>query len=281
MTQIPLAQNPTARRAIEGAAPWIEMLARVGYASRGVIYITIGGLAVALARGSGGETTDSRGVLQRIADAPFGKAALAIIALGLAGYAVWRMTEALANPAALGSDAKDVFRRVAHGVRGVIYGALAFAAARLAMGESSGGSSGQTQDITARVMEMPGGRWVIGIVGAIVAGYGLHSLVKAWRSDIGKHMRVAEMSRDTSRQIVHASRFGIAARGVVFVIIGWFFIQAAVEFNAREAGGVGEALDTLARQPHGPWLLGIVALGLVAFGVHSLLEAKYRRIDVA
>ena len=279
--QIPLEHNRTTRRALDGAVSWIETLARVGYASRGVIYITIGGLAVALARGSGGETTDSRGVLHRIADAPFGKVALAIIAVGLAGYAVWRVTEAMANPASLGSDAKDVFRRIGHGVRGVIYAALAFAAARLAIGDSSGGSPGQTQDLTARVMEMPGGRWMIGLVGAIIAGYGIHSLVKAWRSDIGKHMRVAEMSRDTSRQIIHVSRFGIAARGVVFVIIGWFFIQAALETNAREAGGVGEALDTLARQPHGPWLLGIIALGLVAFGIHSLLEAKYRRIDVA
>ena len=280
MTQIPLAQSATARRAIDGAASWIETLARVGYASRGVIYITIGALAIAVARRSGGETTDSRGALERIGDQPLGRAALAIIALGLAGYAIWRLTEAFSNPARLGRDAKDVFRRIAHGVRGVIYGALAFAAARMAAGGSSGGSGG-TRDLTAQVMGMPGGRLAILLVGAIIAGYGIHSLIKAWRSDIGKHMRVAEMSRDTSRQIIHVSRFGIAARGVVFVLVGWFFVEAAEQYDPSEAGGVGEALDTLARQPHGPWLLGIIALGLVAFGVHSLLEAKYRRIDVA
>ena len=281
MTQIPLAQNPTARRAVDGASSWIEMMARVGYASRGVIYITIGGLALSLAAGAGGETTDSRGVLQRIAEQSFGKVALVVIALGLAGYAIWRLVEAFSNPARLGREPKDIVRRIAYGVRGVIYGALAIAAVRLAMGDSSGGSSGETRDLTARVMEMPAGRWMIGIVGAIIIGYGIHSLLKAWRSDIGKHMRVGEMSQDTSHRIIHVSRFGIGARGLVFVLIGWFFIQAAMQYDPSAAGGVGEALDTLARQPHGPWLLGIVALGLIAFGIHSLLEAKYRRIDVA
>ena len=281
MTPLPFAESAGARRAIDGAASWIEALARVGYASRGVIYITIGALAIAVARGSGGRTTDSRGALEQIGDQPLGKAALVIITLGLAGYAIWRLTEALSNPARLGHNAKDVFRRVGHGVRGVIYGALAFAAARLAMGGSSGASAGNTQDLTARVMEMPAGRFAIGLVGAIIFGYGIHSLIKAWRSDIGKHMRVAEMSRDTTRQIVHVSRFGIAARGIVFVLMGWFFAQAAMQYDPSEAGGVGEALDALARQPHGQWLLGTVALGLVAFGIHSLLEAKYRRIDVA
>lgn len=279
--QVPLARSPMAQRSVDSASAWIEMLARVGYASRGVIYVTIGALALSLARGGGGETTDSRGALGRIAEQPLGTAAIAVIALGLAGYAIWRLTEALANPARLGHDARDVFRRIANAVRGIIYAALAFAAAGLATGDSSGAQPGQTDDLTARAMALPAGRWLVGLVGAIIIGYGIHSLIKAWRSDIGKHMRVAEMSRDTSRRIIHVSRFGIGARGLVFMIVGWFFVQAAMQFDAREAGGVGEALDTLARQPHGPWLLGIVALGLVAFGIHSLLESKYRRIDVA
>ena len=263
----------------DGTASWIEMLARVGYASRGVMYIIIGALAVALARGSGGETTDSRGALKMIGEQPLGNAALFVVALGLAGYAVWRLTEAITNPGRLGNSAKDILRRIAHAVRGVIYGVLAVAAVRLAMGGSSGSSSG-TDEWTARVMAVPAGRWMVALVGMIIIGYGIHRLIRAWKSDIGKHMRVTEMSEDTSRKIIHVSRFGIGARGLVFVLVGWFFVQAAWQFDSSEAGGVAEALDTLARQPHGKWLLGIVALGLAAFGVHSLLEAKYRRIDV-
>jgi hypothetical protein len=261
------------------------MLARVGYVSRGVLYIIIGALAIALAMGSGGATTGSRGALQTIADQPLGTAALIVIALGLGGYALWRLSEAFANPEGLGSDAKGVLRRVGYAVRAVIYGALAVAAVRIATGDSSGssssGSSAQTDSWTARVMELPAGRWLVGIAGAILVGYGIHRLIQAWRADIGRHMRLAQMSRDTSRWVIHVSRFGVAARGVVFVLIGWFFVQAAVQYDPSEAGGVAEALNTLAGASYGPWLLGIVALGLVAFGVHSLLEAKYRRIDVA
>ena len=271
----------TARDAVGSAASWIETLARVGYASRGVLYIIIGALAIALAMGSGGETTGSRGALQTIAEQPFGTVALIVIAIGLAGYAAWRLTQVFANPEHLGSDAKGIARRIGYAVRALIYGALAFAAARMALGSSSSASSDQTDSWTARVMELPAGRWLVGIAGAIIIGYGIHNLIKAWRADIGKHMRLGEMTRDTSRWVIHVSRFGIAARGVVFVLVGWFFVQAAWQYDPEEAGGVAEALNALAAESYGPWLRGIVALGLVAFGVHSLLEAKYRRIDVA
>lgn len=273
--------SSTARDAIGGAAPWIERLARVGYASRGVIYIIIGGLAVALARQTGGATTDSRGALGRIAEQPLGSVALVVIAAGLAGYAVWRLIEAVMNPEHLPNDPKGIIKRVGYAGRGLIYVGLAIAAFRMASGRSSGGGSGGADDWTARVMSLPAGRWLVGLAAVLLIAYGIHRIIRAWRADIGKHMRIGEMTDDTSHQVIHVSRFGIAARGVVFVLVGWLLVQAALHLNPSEAGGVGEALDSLARQPFGRWLLGIVALGLVAFGVHSLLEAKYRRIDVA
>jgi hypothetical protein len=272
----------TTRSATDGVAGWIETLARVGYASRGVLYIIIGALAISLAMGSGGQTTGSRGALQTIANQPLGTAALVVIALGLFGYAAWRISQAFANPQHLGSDAKSVLRRVGYAVRALVYGSLAVAAARIALGDSSGGSSGgQSDGLTATVMGMPAGRWIVGLVGLIIIAYGIHRLVQAWQADIGKHMRLGEVSHDTGRWIIHVSRFGIAARGVIFVMIGWFFVQAAVQYDPSEAGGVAQALNSLAGESYGQWLLGIVALGLVAFGVYSLLQAKYRRIDVA
>jgi hypothetical protein len=281
VANIRLERDSPAGGAVGGAASWIETLARVGYASRGVLYIIVGALATSLAMGSDGATTDSRGALQAIADQPLGTVALAVVALGLAGYAAWRVSQAIANPERLDSDAKGVVRRVGYVVRAVIYGGLAFAAGRMAFGASSGGGSGQTDSWTARVMELPAGRWLVGLAGAIVIGYGIYSIIRAWQADIGSQMRVGEMTQDTSRWLVHVSRFGIAARGVVFLLIGWFFVQAAVQYDPSEAGGTAEALNALARESYGPWLLGIVALGLVAFGVYSLLEARYRRIDVA
>jgi cadmium resistance protein CadD (predicted permease) len=284
MAEVRLEHGSTTGSAADGVASWIETLARVGYASRGVLYIIIGALAIALAMGNGGATTGSRGALQTIAEQPLGTAALIVIALGLAGYAAWRISQAFANPERLGSDAKGVLRRVGYAVRAIIYGSLAFAAARMALGDSSGGSGssgGQTDSMTARVMEMPAGRWLVGLVGLIIIAYGIHRLVQAWRSDIGKHMRLGEVSHDAGRWIIHVSRFGIAARGVVFAIVGWFFVQAALQYDASEAGGVAEALNSIAGESYGQWLLALVALGLVAFGVYSLLQAKSRRIDVA
>lgn len=281
MAEIRLERGSASPGTVNGASSWIETLARVGYASRGVLYIIIGSLAFALALGSGGGTTGSRGALQTIANQPLGTAALVVIALGLAGYALWRISQALTNPEHLESDLKGVIRRVGYAIRAVIYGALAVAAIRMAIGDSSGSSSGQEDSWTARIMDLPAGRWLVGLAGAIVIAYGIHRLIQAWRADVSKHMRLAEVSRETSRWIIHVSRFGTAARGVVFVIIGWFFVQAAVQYDPSEAGGVAEALDALARESYGPLLLGIVALGLVAFGVHSLLQARYRRIDVA
>ena len=262
-------------------ASWIATLARVGYASRGVLYIIIGALAIALALGSGGDTTGSRGALQTIAEQPLGTLALIVIALGLAGYAAWRISQALTNPEHLGSDAKGIVRRVGYAVRAMIYGALAVTAARMALGSSSGDSSGQTDSLTMRAMELPAGRWLVGLAGAIVIAYGVHRLFQAWRADVSEHMRLGDVSADTRRWIINVSRFGIAARGVVFMLVGWFFVQAAVQYDPSEAGGVSEALTTLAGESYGPLLLGVVALGLVAFGVHSMLQARYRRIDVS
>lgn len=281
MADVGFNHGSTAHGGESEIASWITTLARVGYASRGFLYIIIGALAIALALGSGGgETTGSRGALQAIAEQPLGTLALIVIALGLAGYAVWRISQALTNPEHLGSDAKGIVRRLGYAVRAVIYGALAITAARMVLGSSSGGSSGQTDSLTARAMELPAGRWLVGLTGAVIIAYGIHRLVKALRDDIGKHMRLGDVSADTRRWIINVSRFGIAARGVVFAVVGWFFVQAAMQYDPSEAGGVSEALSTIAGESHGPWLLGVVALGLVAFGVHSMLQARYRRIDV-
>ncbi len=283
MSNIRLDHRSAVGGAANGASSWVEMLARVGYASRGVLYIIIGVLAFTLAIGSGGETTGSRGALQEIAEKPLGNVAVVVIALGMAGYGVWRLIQAAANPQRLGDSFKDSFKRVGYALRGLIHVGLAVAAVRIAMGSGSsdsGGSSQQTESWTARVMDWPAGRWLVGIGAAIMIGYGIYRIYQGWKADLGKQMRVAEMSRDTSRRIIHVSRFGIAARGVVFVLVGWLFMQAALQYDSSEAGGVAEALDSLLGQPYGPWLLGVVALGLVAYGIHSMLQSKYRRIDV-
>jgi hypothetical protein len=257
----------------------VEKLARLGYAVKGVVYALIGILAVMAAFGSGGQTTGSRGVLSTIADGPFGQILLGIIALGLFGYALWRFVQAFADPDNKGTDAKGLIKRTGYFISGVLYAGLAVAAVRLLFG-SGGGSSGDgsADTWTAKLMAQPFGLWLVGIVGALTIGFGLYQLYKAYQAGFFDKLKTAEMSATERTWTKRMGRAGLAARGVVFCIMGVFLIQAALSANPEEARGLGGALDTLAAQPYGPYLLGAVALVLLAYGVYCGINARYRKI---
>lgn len=254
---------------------WVERLARFGYATKGVVYVVVGILAVGVATGMGGRATDQQGALQAIGTQPFGRLLLGLIAVGLAGYALWRLFQAVADPDREGRDARGIARRSGHGVAALGYGALAFTAGQLALA-SGGGSS--PQDWTATLLSQPFGQVLVAGVGAAVAGYGLFQMYQAYEAEFREYLNLGQMSDREETWITHGGRFGLAARGIVFGIVGVFLIQAAVSFNPNEARGLGGALQELVRQPFGPWVLGVVAFGLVAYGILMLALARYRRI---
>lgn len=274
-----------AHDAAREAAPWIERLARFGYAAKGVVYIIVGGLALDAAT-SAAQATGSRGALQSMLQQPLGRVMLGLVAVGLFGYVVWKGVQAVLDPEHEGSDAKGVLKRAAFGITAVIYAGLALAAVRMAMASGGGGESpgaegdGTAPDrYTAMVMDKPMGRWAIGLVGAGIIAYGLYNLYKAYAAKLSEEMDLSELEPENRRRVIWAGRFGMAARGVVFGIIGWFLIQAARHYDPQEAMGLGGALRTLEQQAYGPWLLGVVALGLVAYGLFYLVKARYRRIQ--
>jgi hypothetical protein len=257
----------------------VEKLARLGYLVKGVVYGLIGVLAIMAAFGSGGQTSGSRGVLGTIAGGPFGQILLGIIAVGLFGYALWRFVQAFADPDNQGTDAEGLVKRTGYFVSGVLYAGLGIAAVRLLLGSGGGGGGGSSADSwTAKLMAQPFGLWLVGIVGAVVIGFGLYQLYKAYKADFFDKLKTAEMSATERKWTKRSGQAGLAARGVVFCIIGVFLIQAALSANPEEARGLGGALDTLAAQPYGPYLLGAVALGLVGYGVYCAVNARYRRI---
>ncbi len=257
---------------------WVERLARLGYTAKGIVYAIIGVLAVQAAFGTGGKTTDQKGALGEIATQPFGKFLLVLMALGLIGYVIWRFVEAVQDPEHKGNDAKGLATRLGAGISGIIYASLAFSALRLAMG-SAASSSNSTQDWTALLLSQPFGQWLVGTVGAFIIGLGFYQFYKAFTTKFRKEFNLSQLSDAEQKWVKAISRFGLAARGVVFCIIGFFLIQAARKSDAGEAGGLGEALETLQEQPYGAWLLGIVALGLIAYGIYMVMQARYRRID--
>ena len=262
------------------ARPWIENLARCGYAAKGLVYGIIGILALQSALGAGGQTTDTKGALFMVAQQSWGRSLLVVLGIGLFGYALWRIVMGIWDSEAKGNDFKGIAMRIGYGLSGLAYGGLALTAFQLVAGAQSQ-QSGHTMryDWTARALAQPLGRFLIVAVGLIVIGIALSALYTAYSAKFREHLKSGSMSATEMTWVTRAGRAGYSARGIVFLLIGWFFIRAALQSDAKETGGLDQALTTLAHQPYGPWLLGVVALGLIAYGLYGWCEAFYRRVD--
>ncbi len=268
------------RAAAREAAPWVEKLARMGYAAKGIVYLIIGGIAARAAFGSGERVQGSQGAMRTILEQPFGKLLLGLVALGLAGYALWRFVQAVLDPEHKGTDAGGAAKRAGYAISGVIHAGLALAALRMVAGRDGGGGD-RTDDWTATLMRQPMGRWLVAAVGLGIIGYGLYALYRAYAVKLSKQLDLSRMGPTAREWAVRSGRAGIAARGVVFAVMGFFLLLAALHSNPEEARGLDGALRALQEQAYGPWLLGGVALGLVGYGIYQLVEARYRRIQPA
>ena len=269
------------RGATRPAVPWLVRAARLGYAANGTVYILVGLLAFRAAFGAGGATTGKQGALASVADAPAGTFVLGALALGLFGYAAWRFVESITDAEDYGSGPKGLAIRSSHFVTGLIFAGLALEAARLAFGGDAAPSSGGGEGVehwTARLMAVPFGRALAMAAGLGVLGFGLAQIPRGWVTDVGKKLELSSLDADERQWVKRTARFGHAARGVVFSIAGWFLLRAAREYDPQQAGGMGEALTALEQAPYGPWLLGLVSAGLIAFGAWQLVNARYRRI---
>jgi fumarate reductase subunit D len=254
-----------------------EVLARAGFVARAVIYGIVGVLAVKLAIGAGGKTTDQSGALKTIAQQPFGEVMLILVAIGLAGYSLWRLLHALLGHGPEKTD--STFDRFAALGSGIAYGVICAVAVEILVGSGSGkGTSGSASRAAAGVLGWPGGVWLVGIAGGIVIGIALYQLYRGLATDFLKDAKTEQMGETTKRLYTWIAIVGHVARAVVFGLIGIFFVKAAVEFNPSTAVGLDGALAKLANQSYGSALLGVVAAGLVAFAVYSLADARYRRI---
>ncbi|HWM92218.1 MAG TPA: DUF1206 domain-containing protein [Thermoanaerobaculia bacterium] len=269
-----------AEQAVRSAVrnPWVERLARFGYAARGVVYAVIGLLAVQAASSgrSAGRQAGPEGAIQRIAEQS--RLLLALVAIGLVGYALWRFVQAVLDPENKGTDPKGLAKRGMMLASGIGYSTLALFAARIVSGSGRGDSGGGNQEAAASLMDKPFGRWLVILAGIAVIVSGFYQLYEAWTDRFRRHFKLQEMDHSEERLATHTGRLGLASRGIVFLLMGWFLIQAGLRYDPGQASGLAGALEALATQPYGPWLLGIVAFGLIAYGAYSFLEARYRRI---
>jgi hypothetical protein len=272
------AGQAAARELTHEAAPQLEALARVGYASKGVVYGTIGLLALGVALGRGGATTDAQGALLRLQDLPLGTALVWLLVLGLVGYALWQLIRAALDPEGQGTEAKGIVKRVGYAVSGVGNLALALFAARLAMAGSAARNQASEAQTAREVLQLPGGQLLLGLAGVAllaVAGSGLYT---AWGAKFMKRMNFAGAPKP--ELLKRIGQVGIAARAVMLAIIGAFLLVAAWRNRAGIVPGISEVLTWLREQPAGNVLLFVLALGTLLYGVWCVVQALYRRIRV-
>ncbi|UYZ62583.1 DUF1206 domain-containing protein [Hymenobacter weizhouensis] len=255
------------------ASSGLRALARFGFAAKGVVYILLGLLALLAATGQqGGQTADKKQAVQTLQGLPGGPLLLGLIAFGLLGYIVWRFTQALRDTEGKGSGVKGIGRRLGYAGSGLLYASLAWYAAQLALRGSSSASNGQ-QTLIAKVLAWPAGEWLILLVGVAIIGGGLYQIYRAYSGSFQKHVNASELPAAQRSIVYRTGQVGYTARGIVMALIGYFFVQAGRHSSAQAAGDTEQAFDLLSTM--GPAVLGIVALGLMAYGVYMLVQARY------
>jgi Domain of Unknown Function (DUF1206) len=223
------------------------------------------------------EDREPGGALALVADKSYGPFLIVALALGFASYALWRLVEAIFDRSGEGTDVAALAKRAGYLGRAVVYGALTYGAVQLLLGRGESGDNEQHR-ATARVLEWPAGRWLVGLVGAALVGAGLYNAFRAVTQKFEEKWDLSEMSPFERRWLPRVGSLGLLSRFVVFSLIGVFVAKAAYEYDPSEAIGLDGALRKLVQTSYGPVLLFVVAAGVVCYGLFSLVEARYRRV---
>lgn len=268
----------TVQTARFGLRPALAGLVRLGYAARGVLYLIIGWLAGLAALGLGGRTTDTTGALHTLLGSPFGRLATAIVVAGLLSFALWRLLQASFDMDGHGLGVQGLLIRGGMLISAVGHTSVAFVGLRIFVRSFAlGGSGDGKQKMLQWLMELPAGRYWIGLLALLALVAGAAHFAKGVNLRYQAYLQVSDRGL---RILSPICSFGLAARGVVFLLIGFLLGVAAVEVSPNQPVGLGHALDWLERQPYGSAILAVVGLGLLAFGLYSLIEAVWRRIDL-
>ncbi len=260
-------------QAIEDKFKWV---AKSGYSARGIVYLIVGSFALASALGSGGKKTNSKGALLTILEQPAGQIMLGIMILGLLGYAFWRMLQVIRDTDEHGTGFKGLTVRGGLLISAITHTSLAIWAIKILMKIEENSSSSSSD--SSGILESFGGQWLFGIIGITIIGTGFAHFYKGGTARFEKYMKIPDEARWWAKPLC---QFGLIARGFVWCIVGGFIIHSISLAQSGEIKGMEGALESLHDAPYGSYLLGVVAAGLIAFGIYSLLEAIYRRIDIS
>ena len=259
---------------------WLEWLTRVGYVARGVVYLVIGGTGVLLAFGLAERGRGSSDVMRLVVRLPLGRVFLAALTIGLVGYAVLSLVAAVRAPEEAGAGrgrGAALVVRASDAVAGVVYAGLAALAVRL-LADPLYDTGFASELWAARLLARPWGRLLMGGAGALTAAAALALVYKAAALPLATQLERRGVPPVVVRAIARLARAGVAARAVLFALCGWLLLHAAWTGEPSRVGGLGQALDALSDAPAGPGLVGVVAVGCVAYGLYQLAKARYRRL---
>jgi hypothetical protein len=265
------------RKVRSETAGWVEPVGRLGLASQGVLYAIVGVLALQVAKGSD-DRADQRGAIEAVAHEPFGRVLLVVLLAGLALHATWRFL--LAARGDVGErDAKAWVKRVGHFGRGLLYAGFTIAAIEVLLDSEPSGAGDQQRHAAATVLDWPGGTVLVVLAGLAVIGGGLWHLRQPFTRSFEKDLALAGRPQGTRTLVVLLGSVGYAARGFVFAAVGWFLLQAALDHDPNQSGGLDNALKRLAASEHGAGVLRLVATGVFLFGVFRIADAMIRKPD--
>lgn len=257
----------------------IKNIARAGLTAKGVVYFGLGLLALFSAAGMGKDAGGQRQVLDWLQEQPFGNVLLGLLALGLFSYTVWRYIRAIKDPDNDGSDTEGMVKRAAYMISGTFYAALGVVAITMIFGSgSSGGSGDKKSSAIAMLLDLPGGRFIVGALALIFVGVAIAQAMKGYKAKFVQLADTSDMDEKTRRAFKNSGRLGHYARAVVFGIIAYFLGRAALESNPDAVRGTGGAIEFVQSQGS-IWLLGAMAVGLMLYGTFALILAQYRKVE--
>lgn len=264
-------------------SPWTDRLARLGFCARGLVYAIVGVIALQIAWGGRDQAQNASkdGALREIAERPLGGPLLAVLAVGMAGYALWRASEAVWGKRDEEDNAKRSAKRLGSAAKAVFYGAITVSTVRfMTSGPRAQGAGGDHREetLTARVLGWPAGQLLVGGVGLAIIASALYVTYRGLAQKFDKRLDTSEMGPVSGRVVDVLGTVGMAAKGLVFGLAGFLLLKAAIDFDPDQATGLDGTLKAIAHQTYGQALLTATAIGIIAYGLYSIAEARYRQL---